>query len=174
MFRFDSLQLAGASLLSLMLLAGCDNGGQPSHANKPAGKSPAAVEEHAEHGPHDGDLVELGNEEYHAEIVHGKAGQITIYVLDDKAAKAVPIEASEIVINLSHDGKAEQFKLPAAALKSDPSGQSSRFALKDPELASDLDAESTSAKLVVMINGKSYTGKIEHHHDDKTHGDAHK
>jgi hypothetical protein len=87
----------------------------------------------------------------------------------------VPIDATELVINLSHDGQAEQFKLPAAPEANDPAGKSSRFVLKDEELASDLDAEGTAAKLVVSIDGKSYTGKIAHHHEggEHTHGAGH-
>ena len=109
--------------------------------------------------------MELGNEEYHAELVHGDGGEVSIYILDSKAANSVPIDATEVVINLSHDGQAEQFKLPAVADANDPAGKSSRFMLKDEELASDLDAEGTVAKVVIMIEGKSYSGKIDHHHE---------
>ena len=84
---------------------------------------PATVDTHAHptEGPHHGDLIELGNEEYHAELIHpedhdddahasenSEAGHehagITIYILDSSAKEMVAIEASEIAINLSHDG----------------------------------------------------------------------
>ena len=88
---------------------------------------------------------------------------------------AVPIDATELTINITHDGNAEQFKLPADRDASDPEGKSSHFSLKDEELASDLDNHDAAAKLVVMIDGKSYSGKIEHDHEaDHKHDDRHK
>lgn len=141
---------------------------------------PPAMDSHEGHdhpseGPHHGDLVELGNEEFHAEVVHGEAGSVTVYILDSAAKVAVPIDATELTINVSHDGKAEQFKLAAEREDSDPEGKSSRFTIKDEELASDLDSHDATAKLVVSINGKSYSGKIEHQHEgEHAHDDGHK
>lgn len=162
----------GALLLTVLAVAGCNNTAPPAASSSPQ-TSAADVHDHPTEGPHHGDLVELGNEEYHAEIVHGDGGEVTVYVLDSKAATSVPITATEVTINLSHDGQAEQFKLPAVRDASDPEGQSSRFTLKDEELAGDLDAEGTNAKLVIVIDGKSYSGKIEHHHEGEGHDHAH-
>lgn len=155
----------GALLLTALVVAGCNNTVPP--------KAPVAdAHDHPTEGPHHGDLVELGNEEYHAEIVHGDGGEVTVYILDSKAAKAVPITAKDVTINLSHDGKAEQFKLPAAPDAGDPEGKSSRFRLKDKELASDLDTKGTNAKIVIVIDSKSYSGKIEHHREGAGHDHA--
>lgn len=140
---------------------------------------PPETGSHAEHahpseGPHHGDLVELGNEDFHAEVVHGEGGSVSIYILDSAAKAAVPIDATELTINITHDGNAEQFKLLADRDASDPEGKSSHFSLKDEELASDLDNHDAAAKLVVVINGKSYSGKIAHDHDaDDKHDDGH-
>ncbi len=46
---------------------------------------------------------------------------MTIYILDSAAKTAVPIDAQELVINLVHDGKPEQFKLAASPDAGDPS-----------------------------------------------------
>jgi hypothetical protein len=47
--------------------------------------------------------------------------------------------------------------------------------VKDEELASDLDSHDAAAKLVVMIDGKSFSGKIEHQHEgEHKHDDGHK
>lgn len=124
---------------------------------------------HPSEGPHHGDLVELGNEEFHAEILHDDdAGTVTIYVLDSGATVQVPIEATEIMINVKHDGKPEQFKLAATPDENDPEGKSSRFVSTDKELAAHLDEEDAAPQLVLSINGKSFRGKITHDHD---HGD---
>ena len=163
-------------------LAGC---GTP--ADKPAsvGDSapPATVDSHEGHdhghehpseGPHHGDLVELGNEEYHAEVVHDEAaGSVTVYILDSSAKVAVPIEAPEVTLNVAHDGNPEQFKLAASPDTCDTAGKSSRFVASDKELIEHLDEEGTTAKLVLTIDGKSYTGQVEHHHGHE-HGEGHK
>ena len=115
--------------------------------------------EHPSEGPHGGDLIELGNEEYHAELIHphdhdddahahkdgdheegheehgdheGDADHnhvgITVFILDGSAKKTVAIDATEITLNLTHDGQPEQFKLAALPTEDDPEGKSSRFA----------------------------------------------
>ena len=170
------LPIFGASLICI---TGCSETGTTVPSNT-ISELPPDTGDHDEHahpteGPHHGDLVELGNEEYHAEVVHGEAGSVTVYILDSAAKVAVPIEAAELMINISHDGKAEQFKLPAEREANDPEGKSSRFSVKDEELASDLDSHDAAAKLVVMIDGKSFSGKIEHQHEgEHKHDDGHK
>lgn len=162
---------AATVFTTALLLSGCgdsSNPGSPISSPSPTAESEEG-HEHPTEGPHHGDLVELGNEEYHVEIVHGDGGEVTVYVLDSGAKKPVPIDAAEITINLSHKGEAEQFKLQASPEAGDPEGYSSRFTLKDEHLAEDLDAEDATAKLVITINGKQYTGKIEHDHDHAGH-----
>ena len=61
---------------------------------------------HPSEGPHNGTLVELGNEEFHVEIVHD-AESVTVYVLDAAAKVAVPIDAADISINLMQHGEAQ-------------------------------------------------------------------
>lgn len=183
MKRFQHLTLALVTVTSLTF-AGCTKSDPPSDGTISSGP-PATVDDHEGHdhapgahdhpteGPHHGSLIELGAEEYHAEMVHDeKAGTITIYVLDSAAKKAVPIEASEITINLKHDGKGEQFKLAAKPDQGDAEGNSSRFVSTDKELGEDLHGEDAEATLVLSINGKSYRGKIAHDHDH-AHDHAH-
>lgn len=180
-WRALGLPVAG---LAAVLLAGCnEQGTKPSVGGKTSQVITDGSPEtggHVEHahpseGPHHGDLVELGNEEFHAELVHGDGGSVTVYILDSAAKAAVPVDATELTINITHDGNAEQFQLPADRETADPEGKSSRFSLKNEELASDLDSHDAVAKLVVMINGKSYNGKIAHNHDaEHNHVDGHK
>ena len=77
----------------------------------------------------------------------------------------MPIDAEEITVNVSHDGKPEQFKLAARPDEDDPEGQSSRFVSDDKELGEHLHEEGADARLVVKIASKSYNGKISHEHD---------
>ncbi len=134
------------------------------------GPPPATVDvdSHASEGPHHGTLVELGNEEFHAEVVHDDTS-VTIYVLDAAATKAVAIEAAEVIINLMHDGVPEQFKLAANPDNGDPSGRSSRFMLTDAELVGHIDDEAAAPKLMMTIDGTPYRGEIKHEHDGHDH-----
>ncbi|MBI1315060.1 hypothetical protein GC176_27530 [bacterium] len=157
-----------------------------------------ASHEHPSEGPHGGDLIELGNEEYHAELVHPyhhddnahahadhkdgddhKGGHeehgdpdhegVTIYILDGSAKESVAIDVAEITLNLSHDGKPEQFKLTALPTETDPEGKSSRFASDDNDLLEHFHEEEIEGTLVLQINGKSYRGKVAHNHEDHGH-----
>ena len=142
---------------------------------KPAPKGAAKHEGHAHatHGPHKGALIELGEEEYHGEIVlDDKNHVVTIYLLAANAKDPVAIDSPEVVINLKHGDKPEQFKLKASPMKLDPKGKSSRFTVTDEELLHDLDHGHAQARLRVKIAGKSFIGKIEagdHDHAEHDH-----
>ncbi|MAC56161.1 MAG: hypothetical protein CME31_26775 [Gimesia sp.] len=158
----------------IIIFVGCTSESNKSEISDVPDLPPATVDtdahNHPSEGPHHGHLIELGKEEYHAEFVHNeKNGTVTIYILDGTAKKVVPIDAKEIVINLKHDGRGEQFKLAALPDEGDPVGQSSRFVSKDKELNEDLHAKDADARLALRIAGKSYSGKIEHDHHE--HGD---
>ena len=171
------------------------------HDNEQSDQDPHAGHAHPTHGPHGGDLIELGNEEYHAELVHPQGHDddahhddvpegshdkddahdhaahdhagITIYVLDGAAKNAVAIEAAEITLNLTHDGKPEQFTLAASPDANDPEGRSSRFTSADKDLLEHFhEAEHVEGALVLSIKAKSYRGKLSHKHDGD-HGHPH-
>lgn len=167
-------QFSVAALLSAFALAvaGCGGGPAPTPAGSSATSSVEPAHNHPEHGPHGGDLVELGDEEYHAEIVHETDGKLSVYILDGAATNMVPIDATEISLNVVHDGEAEQIALAAMPQESDAAGQSSRFVSADEHAGEDLDHEGTEAKLAVTINGTSYQGAVEHDHahGDHSHG----
>jgi hypothetical protein len=202
--------------VGMFTLSGC---GEPSggdqfsevseHDSEQPNEDPHAGHAHPSHGPHGGDLIELGNEEYHAELVHphghdddahheDAAGEehhkgehdgdkdghhedgdhehagITIYILDGAAKNQVAIEAAEITLNLTHDGKPAQFKLAANPDSGDAEGKSSRFTSAEKGLLEHFhEAEHVDGTLVLSIGGKSYRGKLAHKHgDDDHHGHA--
>ncbi|XZE35786.1 hypothetical protein SH501x_001328 [Pirellulaceae bacterium SH501] len=126
------------------------------------------IHSHPSEGPHHGSLIELGKEEFHAELVHDDKS-VTIYILDGSAKEAVLIDSKELVINLLHEGKPEQFRLTANPDTNDPPGKSSRFTSADEELAGHIDDDSSSPKLSVTINGKAYRGVIQHDHAGHDH-----
>lgn len=123
---------------------------------------------HPEEGPHNGHLIELGKEEYHAELLHDDATHtITLYVLDGAAKKAVPLTEKELTVNLVVAGKPTQYKIPAKPQTDDPSGQSSRFELVDKTLCEALDEPTSKARLMLTIAGKHYSGDMAHEEHDQ-------
>lgn len=156
--------LAGG-LLSFQLLVGC---GGPNSAPETTDKTDDQQQQsnnddagdHHAAGPHQGLVTDLGNGEYHAELVYdAETKQATVYLLDKDAAKPVSIDAAEVIINLKHDGKPTQIKLAAAPQEDDSDAQSSRF-VSDDEAASELhNPAAAEAQLVVKIGKKSYRGQ---------------
>lgn len=118
---------------------------------------------HPEHGPHGGELVELGKEAFHIEVMHG-TGAVAMYVLDGSATQPVAIEAEKLTVSLKHDGEVKSFELPADPQAEDPSGKSSRFTSTSADMDQWLEAEAEGA-VIVQIERKSYTGKFSHDHD---------
>lgn len=163
------MTIAGGLTLAVLMATGCGRTPAPAPNTTANGDGEAHV--HPTEGPHGGELIELGNEEYHAELLHDEqAGTVTIYILDSHAEKVVPIEATELMINMTRDGQAEQFPLAASAEQTDPEGMSSRFVSNDAQLGAGLDHEGAGPQLVVTIAGKQFRGHIEHVHAD---GEAH-
>ena len=162
-----------ANILLVLFLAvglvGCNgspagSGGSDGHEHTDGdGHDHGDEHAHPSEGPHHGSLIELGNEEYHAELVHDdEKGNVTIYLLDDHAKAPVAITAAEVTINVPHNGQGSQFKLPAVGAAE---GKASEFASNDPALAESLDTEGAEAQLVVTINDKQYRGSVAHDHD---------
>lgn len=123
---------------------------------------------HPEKGPHDGELIELGKEAFHAELVHGDENALSIFVLDSSATKAVSIAAEKLFLNLKNEGEVKTFDLTAKRVGSDPEGLSSQFVSTDPMLHQWLDA-GARGKLTIEIQGKSYNGDIAHDHSSHDH-----
>lgn len=122
--------------------------------------------DHAHHGPHHGHLMEIGEEEYHAEWTHDDTGRITFYILDAEAKKEVPIEAAEIRIDVKiGDNPPVTYTLPAVQPQD---GKSAVFEITNKELLGALEtlkSPGVVATLHVTIEGKTFAQRIvEHEH----------
>ena len=182
MLRFPSLAILSTVVLGL-LTVGCERTSPPTGTNSSA-PVPATAgaddhghshddHDHPSEGPHHGVLVELGNEEYHAEVVHDDAtGTVTVYLLDAGAKKSVTSDATEVIINVKHGDKPEQFKLLAQPQDGEPAGQSSRYSLTNKELAEHLHEEATAPRISLMIGGQPFSGAIPHE-DHAGHDHSH-
>ena len=165
--------LALATLAAALWFTGC----QPDAANISGSPPEVGHEEHdhahdhAHGGLHGGHIIELGNEEYHAEWTHDDTGKVTVYILDAEMKNEVPIAAEEITIETKIGEKAGSYKLSAIDSKD---VKASKFEIVDKGLLGVLESlsEGVTAKLVIPdINGKAYEAAIEHHSHD--HGHAH-
>jgi hypothetical protein len=159
----------------LVFTTGCGNGKKGEKAEHHEGDGHKEGEKghggHAEEGPHNGHLIELGKEEYHVEMIHDDAAhKITLYVLDGAAKKSVPITERELTVNLLVADKPAQFKIPALPQADDPNGQSSRFELVNEPLCEALDDPKSKARLSLNISGKLFSGDMAH----EEHGEDHK
>ncbi len=130
-------------------------------------KESPAPHEHGDEGPHGGHLVELGEEEYHAEVVLDvKTKAVSVYILSSDLQKAAPVDAKEVVLELTIDGKTGPHVAKPSPQKDDPPGKTSRFILaNDPDIKAKIDDEhELEGHVNVTINGKAYSGEITHEH----------
>ena len=175
MFTQSRFFLTAGLVASLVIFNGCgDKNGKVDGGKGKNSVSKSDAHDHPSEGPHGGHLIELGHEEYHAELVEDdSANKVTIYLLDSGAKKAVPIDAKEVTVNASVAGKPRQFKLPAVSQQGDSAGTASRFELADEELFEAIEHAESKARLAVTINDKPYTGNLAHdeHGEHKDHED---
>jgi hypothetical protein len=150
-----------ALLLGLAAIVGCGKSTPPSAPS--SATSDAGHHDHPSEGPHGGQLIELQEGAYHAELVHeDDTHTVTIYLLDDKAKGSVTSGEGELMINLVVDGGPAQFMLAAAPEPSDPKGESSKFQVVSEELSKAMDAKDVKGRLNVTIGGKPLVGAFEH------------
>ena len=102
------MNLKWLSLLSIVVVAlivtGCG-----SDAPAPPKAGPEAHHDHPAEGPHKGHLIELGNEEFHAELTHDDATKtVTIYLLGADAKTAAMSADPELALNLVVAGEPPQ------------------------------------------------------------------
>ena len=176
-----------AAAVAAVLLAGCGGSGggtagagksgtgKANDAHDHAGHDHAGHDHgghsHAAHGPHGGHILELGDEEYHAEWTHDDdSGLITVYVLDSSMKKEVPIPAKEIVIATKVAGKEQSYSLAAVNPSEGDEPKSAMFQLDDKALVVALQAAGTpgtSATLKLEIGGKPFS--VEFKKDEGGH-----
>lgn len=168
MLRFTFLALVSGGLIVTGI--GCGGGGSDYKKTSELKKAPAVEHDH-DHGaagPHGGSLVELGDEEYHAEVVlDHDAHALRVYMLGKDAKTATPVAASELT--LTPEGKTA-LTLKATPQKDDGEGKSSLFELIDNEVVHGfMDAGMIHAQLSVKIGDTPYSGDVDYHLEDAHH-----
>ncbi len=148
--------------------------GQASKAQ--ASKTPASSETHNHDaiGPNQGDLLEIGRGEYHAElVVDEESQQVVVYLLDASLKSYVSIDAPFLTVNFKVGNKPAQVKLLPVPQDADAKSSSSRFSLISPELFAALHDTKSDAKLSLKIGKKSYVSKLAHDHNHAHIGHKH-
>jgi hypothetical protein len=156
-----------ALMMGLTLTLGCNSDNGPPAVPETTSAGNHAKHDHPSTGPHGGDLIELGSEDYHAELTHDS--EVIVHLLDGSAKAAAATDATEVTINVRQDGKAEQYRLPASPAAEDPEGKSSQFTSDNAQLLAAFDAHEAEIQLVVMINGKQYRGGLADGHGGEGH-----
>jgi hypothetical protein len=161
----------GQTALTFMLaaavglwLGGCNRSANHSQT-KPAGDESAEHDhEHHHHGPHNGHMMELGDEEFHAEWTHDESGKVTFYILDSEAKKDVPVSADKIVIDVKvGENPPKTYELTAV---NPMDGKASAFEIVDKQfeaLFDQLKSSGLTLTLHVNINGKQFDTPIKEH-----------
>jgi hypothetical protein len=179
----------GVTVLAAVAFAGCGNNStQEASKSTPGSPPPIAHDKdghddhddhgHGEHGhpsegPHHGHLIELGNEEYHAELLHDDdTHTVTIFILDSSAENEVAIPENGVTLNVVVAGKPTQFKMTPVGAANEIASQ---FQVVSEELHEALEGDGDmNGRLNATIDGKPYVGRIEHHsHEDDDHEHGH-
>jgi YHS domain-containing protein len=134
MFRTVAYLTLGVAALALAIVAGCTNTPDntpkavqnPSPKNEPA---PAGDQHPHKPGTHGGSIVEIGRDNYHAEVVVEKAGVIRVYVLGKDEAKVEEVESQTLTAYAKPEGGTEalEFALGAVPRPDDTKGKTSQF-----------------------------------------------
>ena len=150
--------------------SGCmgSNDYKPVQSVKKAPPSADHDHGHAEKGPHGGGLIELGEEEYHGEIVlDHDSHTVALYVLGKDAKTPVATAATEVKI--TPEGKSD-LVLKAAPQTGDAEGKASKFELVSDEVVHDLlDTGFLHGKLRITIGETPYIGDIDYHMGGSDH-----
>ena len=155
-------------VLLTMGLVGCDNGTGNTKTLTPAAIGPnTAPPPHAHvHGPNGGHIVELGDEEFHAEVAMDQTRKLTIYLLDESVKNAKPVENGTLQIATKVDGQETTLDLVAAPLDTEKDGKCSRFELPaDKVPGAILDIEGLTGNLTLKFGEKTLTQSLTAEHD---------
>ena len=165
--RSSAVVLVMIGVLASISLVACNSAKSPP-AVKVADSHDHAHEghdhEHVHHGPHQGHLMVIGKEEYHAEWTHDESGKVTFYILDAAAKKEVPIAAEQITIDVKiGDNPPKTYELVAV---NPMEGKASAFEIVDKQFEALFDQLKSSGLTLTLhanIDGKQYDEAVKEH-----------
>jgi hypothetical protein len=159
----------------------CNVGCEPAATKSDAGKQTAATEkkddhghshahDHGDHGEHGGHLVHLEPSGGHAEWSHDDdKGIVTVYV-EEIVSGGAKVEGVRIDLEVGTNPK-KSYNLETSS--DEHKIENSVFSITSPELVTALGvSEGVKATLVVVVDGKEQSCKLEHDHGHD-HGHDH-
>ena len=170
-----------AALLFPLLIVGCGPDNKVAEKDKKGGDEHGHDDhgheghDHGALGPHEGHVLELGKEEYHAEWTHDDAsGKVTVYILDSEMKKDVPIAAENVTIKIKVGDVEQAHALEAVNRSTGDMPMASQFEIVSKPLVEALETvgSGTEASLEVTIGDRPFVAKFDSHagHD---HGHKH-
>lgn len=164
------LWLAGG--IACGLLFGCESGQETRTFTETDDVTHADEDAHAHaHGPHEGHIIELGGEDYHAELTLDSASRkLTVYLLAADLKTPLPTDAASVSVRLKVGEENQEIVLAAQPQPGDGEGKASQFTQQEGTLPESIqDAEGLLGEVVVSINGTQYRGQITHDHGHEGH-----
>lgn len=168
--RFSQTFQVAVCSIGLALFVGCSSKDETrTFEAKDTEASTEAEHDHEhehEHGPNGGHLLEVGEEQYHLEVVFDdKARTMTAFVLGPDAKTPFPIEGETIDFDLEVGDKEHEIPLAAKPLEGEAKGKSSRFVAEGKAIPEAIKAEDD-------LNGHFHLDVgDDHFHVDLEHGD---
>jgi len=175
LIRFSLLPVLSIALLSASLTGCADPDGdviEVQTADVAAAHSEAAASEHHHTAPHGGHLIPLGDHEYNIELVFSaEPRELHAYVLGGHATKKVGLDLEAFDFDQEDDqGNEVEISLTANPQEGDAEGLASRYTARGDAIPASInDLEDLSGHVHIEIDGKEYTGDLEHGHDDHGH-----
>lgn len=128
--------------------------------------------EHA-HGPNGGHLLEVGEEQYHVEVVFdGDKRTLTAFILGPDAKTAFPIAAESIDFDMEVGDKEHEIPLAAKPLEGEKDGKSSRFVAEGKAIPESIKKESDlNGHFHLDIGENHFHVDLKHDGHGHEHGD---
>ena len=119
-------------------------------------------------GPHGGTVLELGGDDFHAELVFDHDSHaIRVFLYGGDAKTPLPSKAPHATLVLDKDKSITLRSLP---LEGESNGMSSRFELVDENLVHEiLEKGFLHGDLEVEIDGKPFKSHLDIHFDNEKH-----
>ncbi|QDT43270.1 hypothetical protein Pan241w_33700 [Gimesia alba] len=168
--RFSQTFCVAVCSFGLALFVGCsskDDTRTFDDKDSQASEEAEHAHDHAhEHGPNGGHLLEVGEEQYHMEVVFDNGKRtLTAFILGPDAKTPFPIEGESIDFDLEVGDDEHEIPLAAKPLEGEKEGKSSRFVAEGKAIPDSIKAESD-------LNGHFHLDVGEDHfHVDLEHGD---
>lgn len=170
--RFQTLPVYCLALLTTVLIGCGDPDGEVTEiqtADVDAAHAEKAASEHHHTAPHGGHLIPLGDHEYNIEMVFSaEPRELHAYVLGGHAEKAIGLKLESFDFDQEDDaGNEVEITLTANPQEGDEEGTASRFTAKGDAIpASIKDIEDLHGHVHIAIDGKQYTGDLDHDHEE--------